>query len=36
MKIFAFEEITYPGLPGNLGPEVRRSRVSASLPRTAW
>ena len=23
MKIFAFEEITYPGLPGNLGPEVR-------------
>ncbi len=23
MKIFAFEEITYPGLPANLGPEVR-------------
>ena len=23
MKIFAFEEITYPGLPSNLGPEVR-------------
>jgi len=23
MKIFAFEEITYPGLPTNLGPEVR-------------
>jgi alkanesulfonate monooxygenase SsuD/methylene tetrahydromethanopterin reductase-like flavin-dependent oxidoreductase (luciferase family) len=23
MKIFAFEEITYPGLPRNLGPEVR-------------
>ena len=23
MKIFAFEEITYPGLPRNLGPEMR-------------
>ncbi len=23
MKIFAFEEITYPGLPRNLGPEIR-------------
>jgi alkanesulfonate monooxygenase SsuD/methylene tetrahydromethanopterin reductase-like flavin-dependent oxidoreductase (luciferase family) len=23
MKIFAFEEITYPGLPTNLGPEMR-------------
>lgn len=23
MKIFAFEELTYPGLPSNLGPEVR-------------
>jgi alkanesulfonate monooxygenase SsuD/methylene tetrahydromethanopterin reductase-like flavin-dependent oxidoreductase (luciferase family) len=23
MKIFAFEELTYPGLPANLGPEVR-------------
>ena len=23
MKIFAFEEITYPGLPANLGPEMR-------------
>jgi hypothetical protein len=23
MKIFAFEELTYPGLPPNLGPEVR-------------
>jgi alkanesulfonate monooxygenase SsuD/methylene tetrahydromethanopterin reductase-like flavin-dependent oxidoreductase (luciferase family) len=23
MKIFGFEEITYPGLPTNLGPEVR-------------
>jgi alkanesulfonate monooxygenase SsuD/methylene tetrahydromethanopterin reductase-like flavin-dependent oxidoreductase (luciferase family) len=23
MKIYAFEEITYPGLPTNLGPEVR-------------
>jgi alkanesulfonate monooxygenase SsuD/methylene tetrahydromethanopterin reductase-like flavin-dependent oxidoreductase (luciferase family) len=23
MKLFAFEEITYPGLPRNLGPEVR-------------
>jgi hypothetical protein len=23
MKIFAFEELTYPGLPAHLGPEVR-------------
>jgi hypothetical protein len=23
MKILAFEELTYPGLPLNLGPEVR-------------
>ncbi|HEX4209434.1 MAG TPA: LLM class flavin-dependent oxidoreductase, partial [Candidatus Binataceae bacterium] len=23
MKIFAFEELTYPGLPANLGPEMR-------------
>lgn len=32
MKIFAFEELTYPGLPANLGPEVRLTNRYCSPP----
>jgi hypothetical protein len=32
MKIFAFEELTYPGLPPNLGPEVRLTDSVAREP----